>query len=256
MRLFRSTTVAIAGAVAFLGQPAAAQDREFAFSLTGGLSVAPSYFGSDSLRLSPYGRFGFNGLRFGSLGVGDPDSTDRFASGTGVAGALRYIGKRRGRDELAGLEDVPAALELGLRLHHTARAWQVYGEVRHGVIGHGAFVGELGANAILRGQGGFVLHAGPRVEYADSRFMRTYFGVTPTEAAQSGLAAYRPGGGLQSVGFEIGAYQPLNADWGITGSVRYDRLQRGAAASPIVQQGSRDQFSATIGLTRHFNFRF
>jgi outer membrane protein len=256
MRQMRSTIAAIAGAVALLGQPAMAQDRAFAFSLTGGMSVSPSYFGSDSLSLSPYGRFGFHGLRLGGMGVGDADSTDLFAPGTGVAGALRFIGKRHGRDELAGLDDISAALELGLRLHHTTRSWQVYGELRHGVVGHGAFVGEVGANAIFRSQGGLVVHAGPRADYGDSRFMRTYFGVTPAEAARSGLAAYRPGGGLQSVGLEIGAYQPLNAEWGITGSVRYDRLQRGAAASPIVQQGSRDQFSATIGLTRHFNFRF
>ena len=254
MQMLRSAITACA--LALTAAPAVAQDRAFAFSLTGGVGISPSYLGSDSLSLGPTGAFGFHGLRFGSLNAGDPDSTALFRPGTGVAGAFRYLGKREGRDELAGLDDVARSVELGLRLHHTAQAWQVYAEARYGVIGHRAAVGELGANAIFRGQSGFVLHAGPRAEFGSSRFMRTYFGVTPNEAEQSGLAAYRPGGGLQSVGLELGAYQPINADWGVTGSVRFDRLQRRAATSPIVQQGNRDQFSARIGVTRHFNFRF
>ena len=254
MQMLRSVIAACA--LALTVTPAMAQERALAFSLTGGVGISPSYFGSDSLSVGPTGAFGFHGLRFGSLNAGDPDSTAILPRGTGVAGAFRYVGKREGRNELAGFEDVSRSVELGLRLHHTAQAWQVYAEARYGVIGHRSAVGELGANAIFRGQSGFVLYAGPRAEYGSSRFMRTYFGVTPAEAAQSGLAAYRPGSGLQSVGVELGVYQPISADWGVTGSVRYDRLQRGAAASPIVRQGSRDQFSARIGLTRHFNFRF
>ena len=254
MQKFRSVIAACA--LALTAGPAMAQDRALAFSLTGGLDISPRYFGSDSLDVGPTGAFGFHGLRFGRLGAGDPDSTALLSPGTGVAGAFRYLGRREGRNELDGLEDVSRSVELGLRLQHTAQAWQVYAEARYGVIGHRSAAGELGANAIFRGQSGFVLYAGPRAEYGSGRFMRTYFGVTPSEAAQSGLDAYRPRGGLQSVGFELGAYQPINADWGITGSVRFDRLQRGAAASPIVRQGSRDQVSARIGLTRHFNFRF
>ena len=256
MRNPRTLVMAVASALCLSGLSAQAQNSGLAFSLTAGLGVAPSYFGSSSYRVGPSGSLGFNGLRMGGLQIGDPDSTDRFAPGTGIGAAFRYIGARRGRDELAGLADVSSAVELGLRLRHTASSWQVYAELRRGVTGHSGWAGELGANAILRSQGGFVFHAGPRAEYGDGRFMRTYFGVTPAEAGRSNLSAHRPGGGLASVGFEIGGYQPLNDDWGITGSLRLDRLQRGAAASPIVQQGRRDQARATIGLTRHLRLGF
>jgi len=256
MRLFRSAIAATVCSAALLGQPAMAQDRLFSFSLTGGANVAPSYFGADSYRVSPGGSFGFTGLRFGNVQLGDPVGPRQFAPGTGIRGAFRYIPKREGKAELAGLDDVKAALELGLGLQHTWEFWQVYGELRHGVIGHRALAGEIGVNALYRGESGLVVHAGPRAEFGNSRFTRTYFGVTAAEEARSGLGAYRPGGGIYSVGFEVGAYQPLSADWGITGSVRFDRLRGDAAASPVVRQGSRNQFTARAGLTRHFNLRF
>lgn len=256
MHLYRSALTAIACAAALSGQSATAQERLFSFSLTAGASVEPSYFGSDSYSVSPTGKPGFTGLRLDGLELGDLDGPWLFPPGTSIRGSFRYITERDGKDELAGLDDVDGSLEVGIRLYHTAEFWQVYAETRYGVIGHEALAGEIGANAIYRGKSGFVLNAGPRAEFGNARFLRTYFGITPTESARSGLAAYRPDGGIYSIGFEIGAYQPLNDDWGISGSLRYDRLQDEAADSAIVQQGSRDQLTATIGVTRHFNLRW
>ena len=244
--------------------PAVAQDRALSFSLTGGAQVAPKYFGADDVRVGPAGSFGFTGLRLGTVQLGDPDGPTLFAPGTGLRGAFRYIAKREGKAELQGLNDVDAALELGLGLQHTAEAWQVYTDLRYGVIGHRAIAGEVGANLIYRGENGLVLHAGPRAEFGNARFMRSYFGITAAEAAAvgGGLAAvtpmggFQPSGGIYSYGLELGAYQPLSPDWGVTGSLRLDRLRGDASASPIVQQGRRDQISAQIGLTRHFNLRF
>lgn len=256
MQLHRSALVATACAAAIMAQPGMAQERALAFSVTGGASYSPSYFGSDSYDISPSGSFGFTGLNFGSLRFGDPDGPRLFAPGTGVRGAFRFIGERKGEDELTGLEDVDAALEVGMGLHHTNELWQIYADVRYGIIGHEAVAGEIGANLFYRGQSGLTLHAGPRAEFGNARYMRTYFGITDDESTASGLASYRPDGGFQSMGVELGAYQPLNENWGITGSVRYDRLMGDAAASPIVQQGERDQFSLQLGLTRHFDLRF
>lgn len=238
--------------------PVAAQDRVLSFSVTGGAQVAPRYFGSNDLRIGPSGAVGFQGLRFGSVQLGDPDGPKLFAPGTELRGAFRFIPKREGARELQGMDDVKASFEVGLRAQHAAENWQVFTDLRYGVIGHKAIAGEVGANLIYRGANGFVLHGGPRAEFGNSRFARSYFGVTAAEANATGpnLTQFTPSGGFHSIGLELGAYQPLSDDWGVTGSLRFDRLRGGAAASPIVQQGRRDQVSAQIGLTRHFNLRF
>lgn len=249
-------SIAITLTALALAAPAHAQDNAFAFSLTGGARVAPDYFGAGDNSVSPAIGFGFTGLRFGQTTLGDPDGPAQFAPGAGIRGAFRFIQKREGKNELAGLNDVDAALELGVGLHYTADAWQVYTDLRYGVIGHNGITGEVGANLIYRAASGLVLNAGPRAEFGSGKFTNTYFGVTGAESAASGLGPYTAAGGIYSVGFEIGAYQPLNDNWGITGMVRYDRLRGDAASSPITLQGSRDQVSAEIGLTRHFNLRF
>lgn len=236
--------------------PAAAQDRALAFSLSGGAAVAPRYFGSDSLRVGPAVGFDFGGLRLGGFQLGDPDSNQYMAPGAGLRGSLRFLPERRGRNELTGLEKVSRALELGVGAHVTGEFWQAFADLRYGVVGHSAWAGEFGANAIYRDHSGLVLHAGPVVSFGSGRFNRTYFGVTPAESAASGLAAFRPSSGIYAVGLQVGAYQPLNEDWAVTGTLRYDRLRGDAGNSPIVRQGSRHQFGGSIGLMRHFNFRF
>ncbi|MCC5955216.1 MAG: MipA/OmpV family protein [Natronohydrobacter sp.] len=258
MTASRRLTLATAIAIATFALPVQAQDRALSFSLTGGAKVSPKYFGSSDFRVGPSGGIGFNGLSFGSVQIGDPDGPTQFAPGAALRGAFRFIPKRKGTKELAGMEDVKASLEVGLRAHYTDEFWHVFADLRYGVIGHKAIAGEVGADVIWRAPSGLVLHGGPRAEFGNSRFNRTYFGVTAAEAADPGntLNPYTLSGGFHSVGLEIGAYQPLNADWGITGAVRYDRLRGDAGRSPIVIQGSRNQLSAEIGLTRHFNLRF
>jgi len=251
-----SANIATALFVASTGQPALAQDRAVAFSVTAGAIAQPEYFGADTFRFSPTGRIGFTGLRVGDVQFRDPDGPREFAPGTFYRGALQYVPDRDGRDELAGLSDVDASVELGLGLQHTRETWQVYGELRYGFVGHESIAAEVGANAIFRSEGGTVVHAGPRIELGNSRFMRTYFGVTDRESARSGLDAFTPSRAIYSTGFEIGAYQPVGSDWGVTASVRYDRLRGEAADSPIVELGSQNQWTAMLGLTKHFNLRF
>lgn len=256
--MFKTARLAFAAIATLAATPVVAQDNVLAFSVTGGARVAPDYFGASGRTVSPAIGFGFQGLRFGGKQLGDPDGPKVFAPGAGLRGSFRYIDERDGVNELAGMNTVDAALELGLGVHYTSDIWQVFADLRYGVVGHKGVTGELGANLIYRAPNGLVLNAGPRAEFGSGRFTNTYFGITPAEAAGSAgrFTSYTASGGVYSVGFEMGAYQPLGDDWGLTGTLRYDRLRGDAARSPIVTQGSRDQVSAEIGLTRHFNLRF
>jgi MipA family protein len=98
------------------------------------------------------------------------------------------------------------------------------------------------------------------ITYANAKYMRTYFGVTPAEATASGLAAFTPGAGIKDVssGLTIG-YQ-FNKRWGIVANGNYSYLVGDAGKSPIVQgrltgmkgEGSRSQFTGGVGILFRF----
>jgi outer membrane protein len=226
-----------------------------AFTLGAGVSAVPGYFGSDEAApgfdldvSSPYLSLG--PLSFGSDGEGDA------AQGLGFRGSFRYIPERSSEDyeELAGLEDVDAALEIGGGLSYAQPWWEAFAVARYGVLGHGALVGEVGLDLIARPTDRLTLRAGPRLFLGSDDFAATYFGVTEAEAARSDFAAFDAEGGLLSTGLEASATYRLTEAWGVTGEVRYDRLQNDAAESPITAED--DQFSASVMVTRRIDLRF
>jgi outer membrane protein len=77
--------------------------------------------------------------------------------------------------------------------------------------------------------------------------------VTPDVAARTGLDAFAPGGGIQSVGVTAGTLYQIDAKWGVAAFARYDRLVGDAAESPVTRAfGTRSQPSAGIALSRIF----
>ncbi|MBL4917518.1 MipA/OmpV family protein [Szabonella alba] len=237
--------------------PAPAPRPGLAFKLRGGVGAAPEYFGSRDLKAGPDFALSFEFLRLpGGMTLGNPDpASPRY--GFAPRGSFRYIAKRSANDhsELAGLDDVKASVELGLGLGYTQRNFEAYADLRYGVIGHNAWVGELGANLVLRPSDRLTLRAGPRVFMGDSRYANTYFGVTPAEASVA-LPAFSASGGALSAGIEIGATYAINDLWGIDGAIRYDRYLNDAKDSPIVQQGRDDAVSLRLGLTRRISLGF
>ncbi|MEM9796086.1 MAG: MipA/OmpV family protein [Pseudomonadota bacterium] len=229
------------------------------FTLSGGLGAQPSYFGSGDTDYGPTGGFELNYLRLGRLEFGNPDPLF-VPEGLGVTGSFRFIGERDDDDdpELEGLDDVDASLEVGVGLRYATRGYQVFGSVRYGVIGHEAFVGEVGGDIFLRPNDRWTLRAGPRILFGTDEYADTYFGVTPDEAAasvgESDFAAFDPDGGLISTGLELGAGYRINDRWGMDAAIRYERLQDDAADSPITTDD--EQISASIGLTRRFTLGF
>jgi outer membrane protein len=102
--------------------------------------------------------------------------------------------------------------------------------------------------------GAVTLSAGPRLALGDSEFTRTYFGVTPAEAALNGqVVPYRPSGGVTSVGATAAVSYDWSQQWSTTAFVSYKRLVGDAADSPIVKRfGSENQVG--LGLTLSYSF--
>ena len=112
------------------------------------------------------------------------------------------------------------------------------------------------ADYVARHGDDWLFSIGPRVTLGDAKYHRAYFGVTPAAATTSGLPAYDPGGGIQSVGITAGYHRMLGKRWGIAVYGRYDRLIGDAADSPVTRQlGSRSQPSGGIALSYTFGGR-
>lgn len=226
--------------------------------LQGGVSVSPRYFGSEDYDVGPSGGLRFNYLRLpGGLSFGSPDPTGE-PDGFGLRGSFRYIGSRRPSDDdsLDGTDFVDRSLELGLGLGYEAEDWRAFGAVRYGAVGHNAWVGEAGADALFRPRDDLTINLGPRAQWGSGGFMDTYFGVTEEEAAASPLDEYDPSSGLYSVGMELGARYAFSDRWGLEGAASYERLVDDAGDSPIVDAGSRDQFGIRVGITRTIRLGF
>lgn len=223
------------------------------FTLRGGVAASPSYFGSDEYTVGPDLGFRFHYLDLGNgRSIGNPDPWAE-PLGFGLGGSFRFIQERDASDfsELAGLDDVDAAVELGVSLRYGTDVFAAFADVRRGFGGHKGWVGEVGADAIVKPTDRLRLNLGPRLLFGDDSYTDTYFGVTPAEASAT-LPAYDPEGGMVSAGVEFGARYRINDAWGLEGAVTWETFTGDAADSPIVEQGSDDQWGIRFGVTRVF----
>ncbi len=228
-------------------------------TVKGNLRVGPAYPGADDLSFIGYPSLSFrragtverfsapdDGLSFSFL----DDSALRF----GVVG--RFQGGRYYEDneELIGLKKVKWAIEPGVFAEYWITDFlRARAELRHGVNGHHGFVADLGLD-VVQTFGAVTFSVGPRLSLGDSDFTRTYFGVSPEEAAANGrVSAYRPSGGITSVGATASASYNWSEQWATTAFVTYKHLVSDAADSPIVKEfGSENQIG--VGLTVSYSF--
>ena len=141
-------------------------------------------------------------------------------------------------------------------MEYRAGYFRLGGEVRRGVGDHDGIVAELRADAVVRPAAGLVMSFGPRLNLGDQSFTQRYFGVDRQQAARTGYAVHRPGAGVTSVGAAVFASYALTTNLSLTGIVEYNRLQNGAADSPLVRGGRGDanQFFTALSLTYSFGW--
>ena len=221
-----------------------------------GPQLSPSWPGADKFGVGPY--IDVSRTREGAFEYEAPDESfgqplvhaGNFAFGP----AFGFIGKRKASDIGADLPKVGFTVEAGgFAQAYLTPSLRVRAEGRKGLSGHKGWVGEISADYIARQGDDWLFSIGPRVTLGDAKYHRGSFGVTPASATTSGLAAYDPGGGVQSVGVTAGYHRMLGKNWGIALYGRYDRLVGDAADSPITRElGSRSQPSAGIALSYTF----
>ena len=168
---------------------------------------------------------------------------------------LNFRSGRGDTGRLQGFEKIGFAVEPGLFANLWATDWlRARVQVRQGVLGHRGTVGDAGIDYIHTGKR-WDFSLGPRYGFGDARYMDTYFGVTPIEAARSPLLTqpFEPGAGARYAGIETAYGYQWTRRIRTVLDVGYHRLVNKAADSPVVNvAGSRNQFTGGVALTYSF----
>lgn len=243
-------------ALAVIAPQAQAQDASgpgISFELGAAGKLTPRYFGASKLVLSPVPLFRLKRLEFPNgfaIGGGSDE-------GFSLSPSIDVIGKRSTKDspELTGLNTINTAVELGVAAKYQMGNFRVLGAVRQGLGGHKGVRAELGADLIVKPDDQWTFHGGPRLNFGNSKFTNTYFGVTAAEASVL-YPATTASGGLYSAGLEAGVRFQVDDYWAVEASAGWSRLTGDAARSPITAQGSKNQYSASFGVIRRFDIGF
>lgn len=259
-------TLAAPAVAADMGAPAPVQwgpagtawsGTDVLVDLGGGAQVVPRFEGSKRYDVVAW-PFGQARLLVNPF-TGERNSPDWFDDrGFGITPAFRYVPDRKGGADLGlpGLGNVKTAVELGARVGYRFPNVEVFVEGRQGVGGHQGFLADLGVDILMRPTARTEITVGPRVSFATSDYMQTYFGVTPTQSAATGLAAYNIKGGLRSAGVAAtGAYW-LTDRWAIRSTASWTRLLGDIPDSPIMglTNSEVNQFTASLGLSYRFGY--
>jgi outer membrane scaffolding protein for murein synthesis (MipA/OmpV family) len=228
------------------------------FTLGAQFGVTPPYEGANRDLFAPSPNFDLRP-------VGSPDRFTPPDSGTTFAlysnrifeigPILRFRFDRNDKGELQGFNKIDVATEPGVYTDIWPAEWlRLRLEGRHGVTGHYGWVGDVGVDLVYRGRR-WDASLGPRLGWGDHRYMQTYFGVTPLEAARSPRIheVYSPSAGQRYTGLESAIGYRIGRRWEVIADFGYQRLADDAAASPIVRKaGMADQYASSIGFTYTF----
>ncbi len=237
---------------------------DWGFSLGAGVGYVPEYQGSDKYEAVAFPTFEItwrDTIAFSGEGL---SATIYERDSFSFSATLGYGGGREESDSdyLKGLGDIEdgtilalsAELDLGASVAATADVQKFMGGSKGTVVSLGVQSAiPLGAGHGLRAspsQVGMMLIGGLSVDWADDDYNQSFFGVSSTQSAASGLRQYTAESGLNSVNAEVGFIKPLGGNWGLTGMVQYSQLLGDAADSPIVK--SKNNYSAVLAVGYSF----
>ncbi|MGQ3672677.1 MipA/OmpV family protein [Xanthobacter sp. TB0136] len=273
MSAYRCGRMALLAMGFSLGLGTAAQAADFAFGekaatpedwyITIGARgiMEPSYPGSDSYKVRPGLILSIARASERNVfhSVDDNPSIALWNSRAfraGIVGRLDWGRSESDSDRLRGMGDVDFSIEAGGFAEFYPMDWlRLRAELRYGMGGFDGLRGDLRADAIFR-EGPWRFAVGPRLSYASSGYMDTYYGVTAEQSFLSTLLlnplpTYKASSGFDKVGATAQLNYTFNNGFeaGIFGSYGY--LLSDAADSPLVED--KNQFTAGVSLSYTFN---
>lgn len=257
---------AIAAAFLFLPANAHAQETpaegdDWTVVVGAGAIYAPDYEGSKDYEVLPfpYVSVGYKDiayLRGPEIGVNviriKPAEDMKISFGP-IARYRRDRTEKRNR-ALIGLGKVDTSIEVGgsARLD-IGRAWVELSVAKDVAGGHGGVVGIATGGVDVDLSDDLSLSLSGTTSWADNKYMRSYFGVTPAQAPRSGLPVFSAGKGIKDAGANIGLHYRLTDHWMIAATGGYSRLLNDAKDAPLVElRGSPDQWQGGVFVAYRF----
>jgi outer membrane scaffolding protein for murein synthesis (MipA/OmpV family) len=150
-----------------------------------------------------------------------------------------------GRDEsrsnaLRGMGDIDPRPEVGAFLNYSVnKEITLSSSLRYGSGDNSSgMVIDLGVGYSTRLSPLWRLSLGASMTLANEDYMQSYFGVSTTQAATSGYAAYRPGFGLRDVRANASLSYLITPSFTILTTVSVSSLQGDAKDSPLTRQAT------------------
>ena len=224
-----------------------------------GAAYKPDYEGSDDYEASiaPFGRYNWASGRYVQLA--GTQGTERAArlkanilrkegrNGLELGPVLQYRMKRDDdvdNNKVANMKEVDAAIEAGAYIGFSSGNWS-------GNITYATDVSSEHDGSLMYFNGGMIL--GAHLTWADDDYMDTYFGVSNSDSARSGLKKYTASSGIKDAGFSVAGLYRFNKTWGIAGLLGYTRMLNDAEDSPLVDPvGDENQMKAIAAVTYSF----
>ena len=225
-------------------------------------SFSPEYQGASRRHLSVtpgfylrYGRFsisnsgGFVTRRaddvFRGLGL-DLVRNDRVR----VNFALRLDNGRRSAisDKLAGIHNVRHTVRVrSSATWQLAEGWKVAAGWNTDLLGRGGGnIIDLAVGHDRRLTERTIWNVGAGLNWADGRYLRSYYGVTREESAVTGYPPYTPGSGLRDVAVSTGFRTEINERWMALWGGSIGRVMGPAAASPLTTSTVQWSLNAAV----------
>jgi MipA family protein len=171
--------------------------------------------------------------------------TGHWAVGLAVGGGGRK--PRRASDDpiLRGWGDIPGTVRGGMFASYNIDWLSVHGSVS--AAGHNEGVlASLGIDAKYHATQRLTLSIGPEVTWGNSQYTMTFFGLDAAQSEIAGIAPYRAGSGINSVGGSASANYMLTQHWSLAAHVSYGRLQGDAANSPVTTDKTQRMYGAFV----------
>jgi len=220
------------------------------FSLGGGASYAPRYEGAEAYRLrfmplldASYsnGKLFISPLR--GIGYNFSDAKD---AQYGVRLMPGHSRRQSADPHLNGMGDIGFIPEAGLFYNQRFAPWY---------ISSGITTGSHGTHAELGSGIGFPLSAADRLRlginlnWGDTVYNQTYFGVTAAQAAASGnvLTAYNASAGIKDYALTVNWVHNYDKEWFSNTGLSYKWLTGSAQQSPLTQRSSMGSLIFLMG---------